>query len=95
MIGMILNFNEQIDEDLIIFLVFFIVTLGHFAAYFKKFLSGTKSMLTNETFNERQLGYRLHYKMKKQPSMMERMQGIVPELINPFDKVSLNKSFLT
>jgi hypothetical protein len=43
-------------------------------------------MLTNESEHERTFGFKLHYKNDKQLSMMERMQGQIPKLINPFDK---------
>mmetsp|Transcript_40339 Transcript_40339/g.38818 ORF Transcript_40339/g.38818 Transcript_40339/m.38818 type:complete len:131 (+) Transcript_40339:926-1318(+) len=43
-------------------------------------------MLTGETMHERLNTYKLHYKMDRQMSMMDRMQGKIPKLINPFNK---------
>ncbi len=83
---MIVTFEDRIDSDLVFFIMYLTVGVGHELHFLKKLFNTTRSMLTNESEHERTFGFKLHYKNDKQLSMMERMQGQIPKLINPFDK---------
>ena len=89
--AILVTFEQRIDADLVFFIFYLACVIGHEGLYIKKFLQHTKSMVTGETMHERLNTYKLHYKMDRQMSMMDRMQGKVPKLINPFNKVAFPK----
>jgi hypothetical protein len=84
--AMMITFDQRIDEDLVFFVFYLTCMFGHLGLYVKKLVVHTNTMIKGESWHERQGGYRLHYKNDKQLSMMDRMAGVQPGVINPFDK---------
>lgn len=59
------TFEERIDSDLVFFIMYLTVGVGHELHFLKKLYNVTRSMVTNETENERIMGFKLHYKNDK------------------------------
>mmetsp|Transcript_41141 Transcript_41141/g.30256 ORF Transcript_41141/g.30256 Transcript_41141/m.30256 type:complete len:216 (+) Transcript_41141:637-1284(+) len=84
--AVLVTFEDRIDTDLVFFIFYLATAIGHEFLYIKKFCQLTETMVKGETMHERENKLKLHYKMEKQLSMMDRMQGKQPVIINPFDK---------
>ena len=61
---MMMSFNDQLDADVIFFIIFLAINTGLLILFVKKACVHTKSIITNETLNERKMGFRFHYKLK-------------------------------
>jgi len=51
--SLIITFEDRIDADLIFFILYLTVGIGHEGIYFKKIFVHTRTMLTGETLHER------------------------------------------
>ena len=60
-----ITFSERIDKELLFFLLYLITTIGYVGIFTKKIIVHSKSILTNSSLWERDMGGKLHYRMKK------------------------------
>lgn len=75
-IGMMAQFEKYIDESFITFLIYFPIIVAHLGVFLKKVIVHGKSIITNETLNERLEYKNILYKHKRLLSMQEKMQGM-------------------